>query len=155
VKLEEKKPIEIGGLHLEIRADRIDELPNGRQVILDYKTGEVKSRSWTGPRLDEPQLPLYCITSDSPIAGAVFARIRADGMEFAGVSDIELPAFKSYAEKHGPPLREQIGEWRRSLTSLAAQFREGDARVDPKNGDKTCQYCKIVPLCRIRESGDD
>jgi ATP-dependent helicase/nuclease subunit B len=152
VKLEEKKPIEIGGLHLEIRADRIDEVDAGRQVILDYKTGDVKSKSWTGPRLDEPQLPLYCITSDAPIAGAVFARIQAEGMELAGVSDVDLPGFKSYAEKHGPALPALIGEWRRSLTSLAARFRSGDARVDPKYGDKTCEYCRIVPLCRIRET---
>jgi ATP-dependent helicase/nuclease subunit B len=155
VKLEEKKTIEVGGLHLEIRADRIDEIGDGRQIILDYKTGDVKSRSWTGPRLDEPQLPLYCITSEAPIAGAVFARIQAEGMEFAGIAEEHLPEFRSYAEKNGPPLPTLVGDWRQSLTSLAAQFRSGDARVDPKYGDKTCEYCKIVPLCRIREETSD
>jgi ATP-dependent helicase/nuclease subunit B len=154
VNLEEKKTIEIGGLHLEVRADRIDELSDGRQVILDYKTGDVKSKAWTGPRLDEPQLPLYCISTEGRVAGAVFARIRAEKVEFAGAADTPLPAFQSYTGKHGPPLAEQIVEWRQSLTSLAAQFRAGDARVDPKYGDKTCEYCAIVPLCRIRETGD-
>jgi ATP-dependent helicase/nuclease subunit B len=152
LKLEEKKTIEIGGLHLEIRADRIDELRDGRQIILDYKTGEVKSKAWEGGRPDEPQVPLYCISSEVPIAGVAFARIQAEGMELTGISDPPLPEFRPYAGKYGPRLPEQIREWRHSLTSLAEQFRTGDARVDPKYGDKTCEYCPMVALCRIRET---
>jgi probable DNA repair protein len=151
VKLEEKKTIEIGGLHLEIKADRIDELPDGRHVILDYKTGEVKSQSWTGPRLDQPQVPLYCISSDAPIAAAAFARIQAERIGLSGIAAVPLPDFRSYTAKNDPPLEEQIEEWRRALGSLAEQFRAGDARVDPKNSAKTCEYCAVVPLCRIRE----
>jgi len=37
VKWKRRRTIEIAGLHLEIRADRIDEIDAGRQVILDYK----------------------------------------------------------------------------------------------------------------------
>lgn len=153
VKLEEKKIIEIGGLHLETRADRVDELPDGRQVILDYKTGDVKPQGWTGPRLDQPQIPLYCISSDAGIAAAAFARIQAEGIGLIGISDVPLPGLKSYSGKNDPPLEEQIVEWRRALASLAEQFKAGDARVDPKSGEKTCEYCAIVPLCRIRECG--
>jgi len=153
VKLEEKKPIEVGGLHLEVKADRIDELPDGRHVILDYKAGELKSQPWTGPRLDEPQVPLYCISSDAPIAAAAFARIRAERIGLTGVADVPLPDFRSYTGRNDPPFEEQINEWRRSLALLAEQFRAGDARVDPKNGEKTCEYCAVVPLCRIREYG--
>ena len=85
VTLEEKKPIEVGGLHLEVKADRIDELPDGGRVILDYKTGVMKSQGWTGPRLDQPQIPLYCISSAAPIAAAAFARIQAEWIGFTGI----------------------------------------------------------------------
>ena len=152
VKLEEKRPVEVGGLHFDIRADRIDEIPDGRQLILDYKTGELKPKAWLGPRLDEPQLPLYAITGDAEIAAAVFAHVRADGVEFAGVAETPLPDFKSFVEKNPPPLAAQIRKWRKSLTTIAGQFRSGDARVDPKNGGKTCEYCPMVALCRIKES---
>jgi probable DNA repair protein len=155
LSVEEQKTIEIGSLQLQIKADRIDELPDDRRVILDYKTGEVKSQSWTGPRPDQPQVPLYCISSDAPIAAAAFARIQAEGVGFSGLAATPLPDFHSYAGRNDPPFEEQIAEWRRSLTALADQFRAGDARVDPKQPGKTCEYCAIVPLCRIREYGDD
>jgi probable DNA repair protein len=149
VRLEEKKPVEIGGLHLDVRADRVDELPDGRQVILDYKTGEVKSRGWSGERLDEPQLPLYCVSSEAPIAGSVFARIQAKGYGFTGIAETPLPDFKEYTS--ALPVSRQLEEWRAALTGLAVRFRSGDARVDPKYGHKTCEYCALTPLCRVQD----
>ena len=154
VAVEEKREIELEGLRLEIRADRVDELPGGGRVILDYKTGEVKSRCWIGDRPDEPQLPLYSITMQAPLAGAAFARVRADGVGFSGISETPFPGFTDFG-KNGPPVAKQVEEWRRVLTSLAAQFRSGDARVDPKNGRKTCEYCAIFPLCRVLEHDID
>ena len=149
VRLEEKKPVEIGGLHLEVRADRVDELPDGRQVILDYKTGEVKSKGWSGDRLDEPQLPLYCISSDARVAAAAFARIQAQGIGFSGIAETPLPGFKEYS---GANVAEQMQEWREALTGLAVRFRSGDARVDPKYSRKTCEYCAFTALCRIHSA---
>ena len=149
VRLEEKKPVEIGGLHLDVRADRVDELPDGRQVILDYKTGEVKSRGWAGDRLDEPQLPLYCISGEAPIAGAAFARIQAKGCGFSGIAETPLPDFKEYT--NALPVSQQLEEWRTALVGLAVRFRSGDARVDPKYGHKTCEYCALTPLCRVQD----
>lgn len=155
VKLEEKTTAEIGGLRLEIRGDRVDELPDGRQFIIDYKTGDVKSDGWTGERLDQPQLPLYCISTEAPVAGAAFARIQAADVILTGIAEPPFAGLKLYMGKDTVPLARQIEEWRRALTSLALQYRSGDARVDPKNGDKTCEFCAIVPLCRIRECNHD
>ena len=53
--------------------------------FLDYKTGQLKSRGWEGERPDEPQLPLYCATSERPIAGAAFAVIRTGELRFRGL----------------------------------------------------------------------
>ena len=152
VTVEEKKTVEVSGLCLDVRADRIDELEDGRRAILDYKSGNLKAQCWTGDRLDEPQVPLYCISSEAPIGAAVFARVQPEKLGLAGLADEYVHAdFQSYASKGDPPLRERIEEWRQALTSLAEQFRAGDARVEPKYGEKTCEYCAIVPLCRIRE----
>ncbi len=153
--LEELKTVEIGGLRLEVRSDRVDQLDDGRQVILDYKTGEIKSRGWEGDRLEEPQLPLYCVASEAPLAGAAFARIRTGDLGFTGIADTALPEFQSYTGKNGPPLPRQVEQWRKALAETAREFRAGEARVDPKHGSKTCAYCAIVPLCRIREYCDE
>jgi probable DNA repair protein len=151
VTLEQKKTVDVGGLQLEVRADRVDELPDGRQVILDYKTGELKSKGWSGDRLDEPQLPLYCIASDVPVAAAVFARIQAVGCGFTGIAETPLPDFKDYTKSEMPVARE-LEKWKAALTGLALRFQAGDARVDPKYGHKTCQYCKLTALCRVHST---
>ncbi len=145
---EQKREIEIGGLRLEVRTDRVDELADGRLVIIDYKTGNVAPSVWEGPRLDEPQVPLYYVSSDVPVAGAAFARIRADRLGFQGmVENTALPEFKACSG--------DFEQWRHALVGLAEQFRSGDARVDPKSGETTCEFCRITPLCRIRDVGND
>ena len=42
--IEAERVIAIGGLQVKMRADRVDALPDGREIILDYKTGQLKSR---------------------------------------------------------------------------------------------------------------
>ena len=39
---ETRVPLSIGGLHVEVVADRVDELDGGALVILDYKTGRAR-----------------------------------------------------------------------------------------------------------------
>ena len=65
----------------------MDELPDGRHVIIDYKTGKVSGDAWSGERLDEPQVPLYCISTEAPVAGAVFAQIRTGDLQLKGISE--------------------------------------------------------------------
>src|SRR5262249_13757765 len=55
------KDVNVGGLKLNLRADRIDKLPDDSHLLIDYKTGEVSASAWKGERPDEPQLPLYAV----------------------------------------------------------------------------------------------
>ena len=147
---EQKRLVTIGGLSINMRIDRVDELPDGRQIILDYKTGEVKGNAWMGERPTEPQVPLYCATSASAIAGAALVQIQAGGLKFRGLDESgSLPDLKRMQTDEHSTLSEQIEEWRRVLTVLAERFREGRAEVDPLQG--ACNYCGITALCRIRE----
>jgi ATP-dependent helicase/nuclease subunit B len=154
-KPEEERLVTIGGLQVRTRVDRVDESPDGRQIILDYKTGVVKFGGWDGDRPDEPQLPLYCATSDEPIAGAAFALIHAGDLEFRGLAEpgIAPPGMKRMNMEMPLPFGEQRAEWRRVLEKLAGNFRGGHAEVDPKRG--ACDYCGLKALCRIRELEND
>jgi len=160
LKPEEERLVTIGGLQVRTRVDRIDalntgdELRTGGEIILDYKTGVVKSAGWDTDRPDEPQLPLYCATSVRPINGAAFAVIRTGELGFRGITENEaiLPGIK----KMSPQPRsfpDQVAEWRRILEHLAAGYRDGSALVDPKEG--ACEYCGLTALCRIREIEND
>jgi ATP-dependent helicase/nuclease subunit B len=140
----------VSGVQVKIRADRVDSIADGREIILDYKTGLLKSQGWDGERPDQPQLPLYCVTNERPVAGAAFAMIRTGELGFHGLCEAGagLPKMKSYS-KSPLSFRAQIEEWRRVLDRLAANFRIGHAEVDPK--PDACDHCGLRALCRIRE----
>jgi len=46
VAAEQKTTIKLGGLVVEGRMDRVDELKDGTRVILDYKSGKTSTKSW-------------------------------------------------------------------------------------------------------------
>ncbi|HEX5226514.1 MAG TPA: PD-(D/E)XK nuclease family protein [Bryobacteraceae bacterium] len=151
--LEAERDVDIGGVQVHVRADRVDALPDGREVIIDYKTSaQLRSDAWEGERPAEPQVPLYCATSDRPVAAAAFAMIRIAELRFRGVaqSDVSLPSMKEMTVD-APSFDAQLVEWRRVLERLAEEFRAGDARVDPKHAITTCRTCGLRGLCRIRE----
>jgi len=148
VQIEEKKTLEIGGLSLNGRIDRMDKLADGSHALIDYKTGRATPGSWYGERPDEPQLPLYAVSAPEKVSAVAFARLQPGAMKFSGVSMIEkqIPGVKP--AKSWSAL---IGSWQRELESLASGFAAGDARVDPKHGLATCRYCDLQPLCRVHE----
>jgi len=141
----------VSGVQVKIRADRVDQVDGGRQIILDYKTGQLKSKAWEGERPDEPQLPLYCVTNDHPVAGAAFAVIRVGELRFRGLTTAgdSLPKMAKMSIDPALPLEAQLEEWRRALERLAADYRNGLAEVNPKPG--ACDNCGLQALCRIRE----
>lgn len=150
-EIEAERAVTMGGLRVNTRADRVDVLPDGRQIILDYKTGQLKSRGWEGERPDEPQLPLYCATNDQPVAGAAFAMIRTGELKFRGLaaSDASLPSLVKMPIDPALPWDRQVTEWRRVLENVGQEFRAGKAEVDPKPG--ACDNCGLRALCRVRE----
>ena len=148
---EEGRRVTLGGLRMTIRADRVDQLENGELVILDYKTGECRASDWDGSRPDEPQLPIYAVTADAPVAGVVFGRIKAGAPGFRGLADSEGIVPEVKVPDGQPPLKETIEEWRKVLDRLGHEFKAGQAIVDPKDPQKTCRYCALPALCRIRQ----
>jgi ATP-dependent helicase/nuclease subunit B len=154
VAAEQKTTIKLGGLVVEGRMDRVDELEDGTRVILDYKSGKTSIKSWEGERPDEPQLPLYAIDmrQRQPVAAALFAQLRAGELGFNGLATRAgiAPKVKPAGENEGA-WQAQLDAWQTTLTTLAEAFRAGDARVDPKKFPQTCEYCGLQALCRVHE----
>jgi len=155
---EAMRKIQLGGLDLQLRVDREDKLLDGRHIVIDYKTGNPSINDWFGERPDDPQLPLYCLTSAQPIEGLLFAVIRADGSKYKGISanDCGISGIITIDQQRQD---ETIKNWqdfqtkqREFLTNLARDFQTGIATVDPKEPGKTCEYCDLQALCRIHES---
>jgi ATP-dependent helicase/nuclease subunit B len=154
VAAEQKTTIKLGGLVVEGRMDRVDELEDGTRVILDYKSGKTSIKSWEGERPDEPQLPLYAVDmrQRQPVAAALFAQLRAGALGFNGLAARAgiAPKVKPAGENEGA-WQAQLDAWQITLTTLAEAFRAGDARVDPKKFPQTCEHCGLQALCRVHE----
>ncbi len=147
---EQERIVELGGMQLRLKVDRVDRLPDGREIILDYKSGEPNTQAWSGERPDEPQLPLYCITHGSELAAVAFAQLKRGALQFKGIASGDDVAAMLRGAKPAGSMTDQIREWRTVLERLAEEFRQGSAAVNPKAA-KTCSTCRLAALCRIRE----
>jgi len=157
VATEDKRHIEIGGLGLDSRLDRVDELEGGKRIVIDYKSSAPPAGAMLGERPDEPQLPLYLVAAEPAAAAVAFAQVKAGDMKFAALArdgDL-LPGVKAYSEsyyrdRHGS-WQQVVEAWRADLARIAAGFAGGDAVVGPKQYPHTCRYCDAKPFCRIYE----
>jgi ATP-dependent helicase/nuclease subunit B len=149
--------VHVGDLRLNLRADRIDLLPDGSRLLIDYKTGEVSAAAWKGERLEEPQLPLYAVYGNvEHVSGLLFAQIRAGKTHFQGRVRDALTQLDADLKASSGLVKEPYSEgmrdgWERALLNLAEDFLHGNAAVDPRDS-KVCQYCPLPGVCRIAES---
>ena len=152
IQQEARRRVTVGGIDLSIRADRMDRLENGDSVVLDYKTGECSASDWLGARPNDPQLPIYAVTAEAPVAGVFYGRLKTGKVAFRGVTDSEglVPGVKP--SRDAVSIGEKIDDWHDVLDQLGEDFREGRAAVDPKDRRKTCRYCALPTLCRINEA---
>lgn len=157
ISSETSTDIQLNKLNINVRIDRIDELEDGKKLIIDYKTGSNVSRSgWFGERPEAPQLPLYAQIDSMQTAGITYAHVAAGKLGFVGVSqyDLEIKGITPSTElpsAENKDWKQLTEEWHLNLHQLADDFYQGKAEVDPKDPKKTCEHCKLKPLCRIYE----
>ena len=142
-------------LQVSLRVDRVDQLPDGSRVIIDYKSGSSRVGDWLGERPARPQLLLYGLAEPDTVAALSFARVRARDCAFVGLGrEAAAPGIRTDIEK-------VVGErmdaddwdslnqrWRENLQRLAAEFLDGEAAVDPL-ADDSCTWCGLQSLCRV------
>ncbi len=162
VACEQRHDLNIEGLPVRVVVDRIDELDDGRLVIIDYKSGRnVTADRWAEARISEPQLPIYAALAfpDRAVAAVVLARVIVDDPAFLGVAEDAgiLPGIKSLEEQGKRYVAEVFPDWdslRRGwaerLSEIAREVRDGCAAV-VYTLDKDIQYCDVKPLLRLAE----
>lgn len=111
--------------------DRVDKRPDGKLVILDYKTGKKSEQSLNSA---EAQLTMYQMACEellgAPVAETVY---------------YHLPTLKEYRfERKGP---DRVEALRGRIVSTAEGITKG--QFDPKPAEKVCFWCDFKPLCPI------
>ena len=151
--------VQVGPLYLNMRLDRIDQLDDGRQLVIDYKSGGLLTRSaWLGDRPMDPQLPVYAL-QDPNIAGIAWAQVKHRDEKFIGLGDgLGLKKEEHLADQlkrsQNPSMdwSDLCDEWRTSFDNLAQEFCEGNAAITPQKS--ACTYCDFASVCRFQQSQD-
>jgi probable DNA repair protein len=154
-RIEDNIEVDLAGLKLKLRMDRVDRLSNGSMLLIDYKSGAQTTRKLEGPRPQEPQLLVYAAVMDESI----------DGLYFGELKNRKARPVGHGAQKHFPKQRgsqEHANDWDEFLAAskatvfrLATEFQQGAAAVAPISG--ACNYCRVKPICRIgaSDAGED
>lgn len=153
--------LKIAELPLRLRVDRVDQLPDGSRMIIDYKSRHCRVQDWFGDRPAQPQLPLYSIAETGCVAGMAFAVVRSRECQFVGLGRVaSAPGIStdlSRLVKAGVNVQdwsELEAYWRKRLEHLAQSFMGGDAHVDPLTAS-SCNWCGLQSLCRIVDHFDE
>lgn len=172
LEVEEATDMEIAGLHLSLKLDRLDRLAGQEEadgrVILDYKTGTVTLADWSGPRLLSPQLPLYArkIAADGQVAAVAFARMKLGESGFLGVARDPglLPEVMPPGQAEGrkrpqftdhPDLDSLLATWNGQLETLAGELMTGFGANQAWAEQPRLRYLDAWPLLRrIEDRGD-
>lgn len=163
---ERREAIEFAGMRINIQLDRIDELPDGGWLLIDYKTsGSYQAGDWldikTPDRPRSPQLPLYALAHAPRLAGITYAVLCPEDSGFRGLANrSDLAEGIERYETRRPRERvpgveswdELLRHWQTVLSTLARAYLAGEARVDPLPGE--CDRCHLAGLCRVHELGE-
>ena len=171
--------LEIEGITLQFKIDRVDQLADGSLCLIDYKTGEAASlKKWVGDRPQYPQLALYCLALESMdqdtkppmvlsqqgkgLSALVVGQVKSGKILFRGFC-IDNQFYRDGVGSKSVPLIEnsQLPEelknwdalktsWQNNLSGLVRDFQQGIAVVDPLDA-VTCTYCDLHALCRIHQ----
>ncbi len=152
--------LEVGGLRLDARLDRVDRLDSGGYLVLDYKTGgDCRVQHWFGERPRDPQLTLYALYALDPneVAGIAYALVRRGRLELRGLARSTVEGFGQLEPFSESEFAKKYASWtqmlegvRAVLERLASEFRQGLAWPEPR-ARIDCGRCEQQPLCRLVE----
>ena len=155
----------LGAVPLKLRLDRLDQLDDGRLLIIDYKSGNTDVRGWANERLLDPQLPLYARLLRQQrldVAGLGLARVRHGDCSMLGIADdpalaaTGFAAFGSQPKSRSALVRDYpdwttlLVSWDDKLDSLASEIEQGVCR-NQLFDDQQLRFADCVPLLRIQE----
>ena len=162
--VERKQTISIENVLMTLAVDRVDQLEDGRLLVMDYKTGNrIDFKNWAQANITEPQLPIYAafLMGDGELAAVCFAKVLTEKAGFAGIAaseDVIQGALvlddskgrKLFDEANFPDWSSVLAHWKASIIATAQSIKAGDAAVKFEQ-EKQLTFCEVLPLLRLAE----
>jgi len=148
--VEKTVTLELAGLSLKLRIDRLDRVGEDAWVI-DYKTSLPSPLPWWEERPQSPQLLLYAL-ADETISTLLFVALKKGQIYPKGLSEekettLGISGLKK--NEHWTGIRQY---WQQQITLLAEEYQQGHCPPKPATAS-ICQTCDFQSLCRFRVLG--
>jgi len=149
VEMEEAVEVDVHGVQLKIKRDRVDELQSGDEFVIDYKENAPSLAGWDPETLHEPQVPIGALTrtTGKTLSGVALGALNRDKANLSGYTSIEDEgsSLKSITAEEMDEMRQG---WDEALKGLSAKILAGDLTIDPINQNKACSTCELKAICR-------
>lgn len=123
--------LDVDGVPVTGRVDRVDKLPDGRIAIVDYKTGKALAQDRAQ---GDAQLTMYQMACEELL-----------GAEVARLVFYHLPSLTEQAvRRHSKDLVEGL---KGRILSTAESISRG--LFEPKPEEKKCYWCDYKPICPV------
>ncbi len=158
VACEATKKVDICGIEVTLKIDRVHQLFQGGLEFIDYKTGQVpKMNSWGEDRVTEPQLPIYATfyTDDlTQVAGVHFGMVKLADHTFVGLDqvgfEVEPAMRKPTFIQNFAQWQHLLQHWKVSIEAIALEIRQGESIVQFSD-ENDLKYCEVKALLRLPE----
>jgi hypothetical protein len=151
-----REGVDVGGVAIRGRVDRVDSTPGGGLFIIDYKSGGLPDKRKLGTA-EGLQLPLYMLAlagerPEQPVVGGAYVSPRKK--ERVGV----IVADSLQGSQAGGCSVLTDDELRQMLEGTAALARDAAAGIRsgviaPRAGGSCPAWCRLGPVCRERRGG--
>ena len=140
------EPIDLGGVRIKGRADRIDVGPQGL-VVIDYKRSTASSLAQIKTK-GLVQLQLYAVAASRrlglPVAGGLYRSLAGEddrGFVLEGVSD----GFKALDTVDAAGMQQLLDEAVQTARDALSGMRAGN--IEPSPAPERCKHCPALPFC--------
>ena len=143
--VEYRTTLRFAAVRLGIRIDRVDVLPDGRLLVIDYKTGQPRQFADRHGNVTDLQLVAYAEALGEPIGGLAIINVDSREISYRTAGDGWQP---------DDGWCETLRNWREQLYNVLDEFAGGDVRVDTGQLSSDARALAVLSRFEERDRGD-
>jgi hypothetical protein len=143
--VEEELAFSEADVRMQLRVDRVDRLPDGTLVILDYKTGGKKTFLNSDGSPKEIQLIAYALALHNPVSAVALVNIDSREMGFSGVG---------HGYTDSTVWDETLAGWMSLVRAACTDLSAGDVRINGRQSVRDARDMNLLSRYTELQRGD-